>query len=64
MNDYFFVAKKKLRYIQIQQIFLTIKELELMLILRKFNNSNNKLLFLDKLTHPQYISEIIVSTIN
>ena len=33
-----------------------------MLILRKFNNSNNKLLFLDKLTNPQYISEIIVST--
>lgn len=40
----------------------TIKEMELMLILRKFNNSNNKLLFLDKLTNPQYISEIIVST--
>ena len=36
--------------------------MELMLILRKFNNSNNKLLFLDKLTNPQYISEIIVST--
>ncbi len=39
-------------------------EMNLMLILRNFKNVNNKLIFLDKLTNPQYISEIIVSTDN
>lgn len=38
------------------------KEMDLMLILRKFKSADNKLLFLDKLTSPQYRSEIIVSS--
>lgn len=37
------------------------KEMDLMMLLRRFKKDENKLLFLNKLSNPQYISQIIIS---